>query len=439
MIRFWPRSLFGRNLLLLSVLVVVVQVASLAAYILIQRPRVIELAMLVASQVNTLDTVLAEVPPQGRADFIARINRDDRMAVYDQAPAGQARLPSAPLAQVFVNTLQQHLRPGIDYRWEGSPQTRLWIHVDIAGQPAWLTLPAERMLFPNQWLTHGLLLFSSIVPLAALVALLLQRRINLPLKRISAAARNLGAGGHPERLPDGGPAELAAVARQFNAMLDSLEAMEDSRALMLAGISHDLRTPLTKLRLSLALGGRQEGDEVARYFEQVEDIIGQFLDYGRSGTGERPVLLDLNTLVMQLAGEYEARGVAFTLSLAPLLTMYLHPVAMQRLIANLMENAVKYAGKGMQVRTARCDGKVRIMVLDRGPGLREEQIPSLLRPFARGDAGRSSTSGTGLGLTIVERLARQHGGTLQLCPRRHGGLCAMVEFPLPAHEPAAGV
>lgn len=438
MIRLWPRSLFGRNLLLLTALVVVVQAATLGAYILMQRPRVIELAVLVASQVNTLDSVLAQVPADGREAFIARINQGGELSVHTDAPAVPDSTPSAPLAQVFVDTLRAHLRQGIAYRWETNPSARLWIHVDIAGQPAWLALPAGRLLFPRQWLTHGLLLLSGIVPLAALVTLLLQHRINRPLKRLGAAARKLGAGGRPERLADDGPTELAAVTGQFNAMLDSLEAMEDSRAIMLAGISHDLRTPLTKLRLSLALGGREEEAQVARYFEQVDAIIGQFLDYGRTGAGERPVLLDLNTLVMQLAGEYEARGITFALSLARVPPMRLRPVAMQRMLGNLMDNAVKYAGKGLEIRTSLGKASVCIAVLDRGPGLREEQIPALLHPFSRGDTARSTTSGTGLGLTIVDRLARLHGACLQLRPRRHGGLSARIELGLPAHEPAAG-
>lgn len=429
--KLWPRSLFGLNLLLLLGLALVVMVCSVAVYIQMQRPRVIELGSLVAGQVNTLDSVLSQIAPANRENVIQHINQADQIVVHDQLPPGKRHIPRAPLIQLFVDSIHQELKPNIDYRWLGDTDARLWVNLNIAGQRSWVSLPVSQIPQPHRLLTRGLLLLIIIASVAVLLAFVLQRRLNRPLQQIAAAFHKLELGGRPEKLPEYTTTELALLSHQFNAMVESLDAMESNRAIMLAGISHDIRTPLTKLRLGLEMSNLQGSKELYRYLRQIDTIIDQFLEYGRSGNSEPEFTGDLNVLIQQLAAEFEGRDIMFALVLNPLPETVFQPVAMQRVLRNLMENAVKYAGGNELVITSYSQQhQLYIEVADRGPGISQDKISLMLRPFERGDAARTGVDGTGLGLAIAEALMRRQGGNLQLLPRAGGGLIAQVILPL---------
>jgi two-component system, OmpR family, osmolarity sensor histidine kinase EnvZ len=334
-----------------------------------------------------------------------------------------------PLGRLFIREVRRNLAKGIDLRVATTPHLAVWVHLDISGQRYWIKLPVNELI-PYRWLTSALVLWGCLAVSAALGALLIQRRINRPLRDLAKAAQNLGAGGRAERLPTYHASELAIVAKQFNAMMDSLEEMEASRTVMLAGISHDIRSPLAKLRLMLAIDEHARNLPVGQYIDQIDAIIGQFIDFGRVGSDEAMVDGDLNTLVEQLASEFAERGHVFALKLQPLPAWRFRPIAMMRVVHNLMENAVKYGGVGLEIHTYKADDTIVLAVLDRGPGLAEGDETRLLQPFTRGDAGRSNVSGSGLGLAIVDRVARLHGGRLQLIRRQPNGLEARLVLSL---------
>lgn len=436
-LRLWPRSLFGRNLLLLLALTAIAQMSTIIVYLLLQRPRVIEVAQLVAAQVNTLDLALSQVPADRSDTYVAQLNQAGPLKVQRADPPIDDAEPGAPLVQLFIHEVRRNLVKGIEIRWTSQPRMRIWVHVNISGQRYWIMLPVNALLH-YRWLTSVLALSLCMAFSAALGALLIQRRINRPLRDIAEAAHNLGVGGRPERLPTYAATELAVVARQFNAMMDNLDEMEATRAVMLAGISHDIRSPLTKLRLALAMDHHASELPLSQYIDQIDAIIGQFLDFGRAGSDEPLIDGDLNTLVEQLASEFSEQGHPFALHLDPLPAWPFRPIAMMRLVHNLMENAVKYGILGLEVRTYLSPDAITLAVLDRGPGLMVGDETRLLQPFARADVGRSSVSGAGLGLAIVDRIARMHGGRLQLIRRQPSGLEARVMFPLamPIAEPA---
>jgi two-component system, OmpR family, osmolarity sensor histidine kinase EnvZ len=164
--------------------------------------------------------------------------------------------------------------------------------------------------------------------------------------------------------------------------------------------------------------------------------VGQFLDYGRTASDEPTIEGDLNTLIMQIAGEFEEWGAVFELQLQKLPVMRFRPIAMLRVIRNLMDNAAKYGRQGLEVRTWHVAREVGISVLDSGPGISRSDSERLLQPFIRADAGRSSVSGTGLGLAIADRFARLHAGSVYLSPRASGGLEACVRLPCLQVSPA---
>lgn len=433
--RFWPRSLFGRNLLLFLTLSTVAHVATLTTYTMLLWPQAVELGKLTAWQINTLDSALSEVPIRQRDQYIARMGGVESIAGTSESPTGRG-LPAQGniLSQAFLNALLKHLTPGLEIRQVGRPggQVQYWVNINVGGKQVWVVLPIGDAV-RYRWLVTMLLLTLGVAVLITIAALLLQRRINRPLQEIAEAARKLGIGDLSQRLPTYPISELAAVAEQFNSMSDSLEDMEATRAVMLAGISHDIRTPLTRLRLALAIGEHADELHVSRYIDQIDAIVDQFLDFGRAGADEALIVGNFNTLILQLAGEFEERGHLFELSLGAIPDQCFRPVAMLRVISNLMDNAVKYAGCDLAVRTSVENGHIHLAVLDRGPGVPSGEEARIRCPFVRGQSSLA-VKGLGLGLAIVDRLARLHGGHLRLNRRHGGGLEALVMLPL---SPAA--
>jgi two-component system, OmpR family, osmolarity sensor histidine kinase EnvZ len=204
--------------------------------------------------------------------------------------------------------------------------------------------------------------------------------------------------------------------------------MERERAVVLAGISHDLRTPLSRLRLALEMSGagRAESEAMSADIDEMDAIIGQFLDFARGS--EPQARNDLDAVLGELTEHYErlSRNVSFTGErVAP---FNFARMAVRRAISNLVDNALRYAGEPVEVHVSTFDNSIRIEVMDRGPGIPQAEAERLKRPFTRLDTARSGPAGAGLGLAIVERVARAHGGALELQPRDGGGLLARLSL-----------
>jgi two-component system osmolarity sensor histidine kinase EnvZ len=198
-------------------------------------------------------------------------------------------------------------------------------------------------------------------------------------------------------------------------------------------VSHDLRTPLSRIRLGLEMMDRSEESALkAGLVEDIEDIdaaIGQFLDFARLRDAEEAVpSTDVNAIVEDVVARYTRSGKPVRARFGETRPRALRPRALQRLVANLIDNALKHGGGEVEIATGTHTGSVYVEVLDRGPGIPAESTERMLQPFTRLDAARSG-SGTGLGLAIVDRIARMHGGRVQLLPRDGGGLRARVELP----------
>ncbi|HEX5629378.1 MAG TPA: ATP-binding protein, partial [Usitatibacteraceae bacterium] len=259
-------------------------------------------------------------------------------------------------------------------------------------------------------------------------------RLNRPLARLARAAEDLGKGGDPAPVPESGPSEVRAVAAAFNRMKESLKKEERERTTFLAGISHDLRTPLARLRLDAEmLEGRVDAATQKGMVSDIEDmnaIIDQFIDFARSEATEALSPVDLCAIARGCAERAARAGAQVRCELAELPPLMLRPLAAQRLVDNLIQNAVKHAGGEILVRVAGRAGEAVVSVLDRGPGIPPAEIERLKEPFTRRDEARSGRSGAGLGLAIVARIAKSHGARFDLAPRGGGGLEASVAFPV---------
>jgi two-component system osmolarity sensor histidine kinase EnvZ len=241
------------------------------------------------------------------------------------------------------------------------------------------------------------------------------------------AAMRLGRGQPHEPLPESGAHELRTVAAAFNRMATNLEGMERERAMVLAGISHDLRTPLSRLRLALEMSGAdsQATDAMISDIDEIDAIIGQFLDFAR-GTNERKEENDLGALLGELAEHYARIGKDVRLIAHPVPPFPFARMAVRRAITNLIDNALRYAAEPVEVEAVVRNDAIAVDVRDQGPGIPPNEVERLKRPFTRLDDSRAGAGGSGLGLAIVERTALAHGGSLELLPRSPRGLIARL-------------
>jgi two-component system osmolarity sensor histidine kinase EnvZ len=309
----------------------------------------------------------------------------------------------------------------------------LWIKIQVRNQAYWVVFPPESRGSASVWAWAGWSFFG--VTLTILGAYLLMLRVNRPLLALTQAAEHIGAGKSPPPLPERGPSEIRTLSRAFNRMSENLKQLDQERAVLLAGISHDLRTPLSRLRLGVEMLRDDEDDPLhdgmISDIEDIDAIINQFLDYARE-EGDEPARPgeDLNQIVSSICSRYANLGRPVHADLQPLPPMTLRPTATQRMVTNLVDNAARYGNGDIEVRTERQGDKAVVRVLDRGPGIPEEEVERVMRPFTRLEASRSGSAGSGLGLAIVERAARLHGGEVLLLQRTGGGLEARLELPI---------
>jgi len=235
-------------------------------------------------------------------------------------------------------------------------------------------------------------------------------------------------------LPEEGAHELREVSRTFNEMTEALVRLDNERTLLLAGISHDLRTPLARLRLSVEMLPDESCASLKTGMIQdigdMDNIIHQFLDFVRGIEGEPTQMMDLNALLTSIADRHIRAGRKIAMSLAPTHLIPLRPLAMQRLLGNLVDNAFAYGGGEVTLATRITAGNIILSVLDNGPGIPASQMERLLRPFERLDTARGNMSGSGLGLAIADRIAKLHRGQLTLLNRPQGGLEARLTLPI---------
>ena len=435
-----PRSLLARNIALLVALVALSLACSFTVLLhYVQRPRIERASIIFSDYVQLLDRTLASMPPDAGGAVAAQLGGQPAPPpVAPPHPPNLSAFFRTWQRDVFVQALERHLPPGLPVRWQSGDDERLWLRLHAAGSPVWVPLPMAADAQASG-ITTALALSAGLALLAALTGYLIQLHLNRPLDALARAAQRVSAGERPPPLPTDGPTEIADVSRAFNRMADALQQAETTRSLMLAGVSHDIRTPLTKLRLAIAMAlPRGTHDALVasteHYLDQIDTILQQFMDYAGSGERETPQSGDLNTLVGQLVADFAGLGHEFAFDEGDVPPFSFRPVSLMRLLMNLMQNAVVYGRTGLGVRTWAEHGIAYAVICDRGNGIGAAELERLKAPFSRGTNARGHAGGTGLGLAIVERIARLHGGSLTFRDRDGGGLEAIVALPL---EPPA--
>lgn len=431
--RLWPQTLLWRSVLLIAALLVIAHLTWLQIFRASEtEPRALQAAQQIVSVVNLTRAALITAEPGRRFALLDELAEREGIQVYAGDPAEAVpALPDRPFLRIMEARLRQDLGPQTRLALERDGVNGVWVSFRIDSEEFWVSLPRSRIERNTslRWIGWGAL----VLALAVIGAFLVVARINRPLRELTRAAEQLGRGATPQRITETGPVEIRTLAQAFNNMAADIQRQDEERALLLAGVSHDLRTPLARIRLALEmLDDRGASDLKAGVAQDIGDIdaaIGQFLDFARPIDAETVAAdADLNALVQSLVGRYTRLGKNVQFAPGPLPQLPLRMQALQRLLTNLIDNALRHGGETVKIQTG-IEGKTAyVEVLDRGPGIPEADAERMLQPFTRMDNARS-TSGTGLGLAIVDRIARLHGGTVKLLPREGGGLRVRVELP----------
>lgn len=434
-------SLFWRTFLLILLLIA----ASLAAWVQSFRvfergPRAQQIAQQVVSIVNLTRSALLYSDPATRRFLLADLADNEGIRIVPLEPTDQVRpFPDIPLIGLVSKEVVDRLGANTQIAAAVNGIAGIWVSFDIEGDRYWVFIERDPLAREagTQWIRWAI---ASLL-LSVLAAIAITSVVNRPLKKLSNAARELGAGRTPALLPDAGPAEIRTVNASFNRMVGDLAKLEQDRAVLLAGISHDLRTPLTRLRLELEINELPEAARTAMIgdIEQIDAIVGQFLDYARPTPQQAREDIDLSALVDDVVSHArldEQERTRVERRIAPGVRIAGYRTELARALENLLANAARY-GRDPETGTLELsvelhiDGRHAVIgVADRGPGIAPDAVERLVRPFERGETARSGHAGAGLGLAIVARIARLHGGALALDANLPHGLRAQLRLPL---------
>lgn len=405
-------SLLKQNIAVLAAAILGALLVSLVLIAgLVLRPQIERSAADTAQTIRSLELSFAQMDPFQQILFTEalRANEKPGVLVAETVPDDAAQQRSW-FARYFLRVLSERYgiaAPDVLIDREG----RVWVRMVAADQPHWLslrTLPASDPLI-------GLLLASVIALLAALAGgIALQQRIVRPLKRLEEAVGLMSSPSDAYDTAIESPREIAAVSRALKDMSERLRAAEADRALMLAGVSHDLRTPLTKLRLSLAMIKTADAELVAgaeRNVVRIESMLTQFLDFARGFEAEETRAVPLRPL-LERAIEAGERSEAIRLDAPAGSVVRVKEAALLRAVENLLTNARRYGKPPISVSARIGSRELLIEVRDSGNGISPANVRDLMRPFARGDAARAG-EGTGLGLAIVDHVAKAHAGVVE--------------------------
>ncbi|HJQ61358.1 MAG TPA: HAMP domain-containing protein, partial [Burkholderiales bacterium] len=402
MTKLLPRTLLARSVLMITLILVVAHLAWLQIYRLSERePRARQVAQQIVSVVNLTRAALVTSQPDKRFSLLAELSRSEGIQIYVSDPDEVVPpLPQRPFLQTVAAELRERLGSDTRMAVSRSGVRGVWVSFQIDEDEYWVMLPRARIERNEPLRYIGWGLFVLLVALAG--AYFLVARINRPLRQLTRAAAQVGQGKIPPPVEESGPTEISTLASAFNQMAADLKRLDDERALLLAGVSHDLRTPLSRIRLGLEMlahkdqSGLKEGIE--RDIEDIDTAINQFLDFARL-TDSEPLTSegDLNAIIRSVAERYARLDRSVSIKLEPVPALPLRPLAIQRLIQNLIENALRHGGCAAEVVTGCTQAAGFIEVLDRGPGIPAGETDHMLRPFTRLDSARGGP-GTGLGL-----------------------------------------
>jgi two-component system osmolarity sensor histidine kinase EnvZ len=436
--RLLPRSAFGQTVFLIGFLLLINQLVSyvsVALYFI--KPTSQQINHLIAKQIKVVFLDTNQNTPLLSAELTQRFSEATGIAVYNQAEAMKNGLANTRYYGYFSEQMSAelggealvHIEQGDTFAfWVQPPQApQYWVKVPLSGLD-------ETDFSP---LTFYLLLIGVLSVGGAWV---FARHLNRPLKSLQQAALQVGRGDIPPPLNvDKGSTEIIAVTRAFNYMAEGIKRLEQDRALLMAGVSHDLRTPLTRIRLASEMMSEPDSwirDGIINDIEDMNAIIDQFIDFLRHHKQEALQSVNLNDLISELVLAEQVQQRLFITELDPKLPIImLRKIAIKRMLNNLLENALRYSDGDIEITTGyeKSRKQLYLEVRDHGPGIPEHKMDAMFAPFTQGDEARGS-GGSGLGLAIIKKIVDMHQGSISLFNHAHGGLIVRVYLPIKAQN-----
>ena len=401
-------------------------------------PRAQQMAAQVISIVTITRAALTHSASDLRRELLFDLASNEGIRIY---PLEKSDLveppPESELMAVLEDTVKARLGNETKFAGKVNDVAGFWVSFMIDDDEYWLRLDRERVegVSSVQWVGWG----TAALILSLLGAVFISRLINLPLARITTATRSIAKGKQPDPLPEKGPAEIRDANRSFNQMVADINRVESDRAVILAGISHDLRTPLARMQLEVEMARLPDDARQGMQSDlaQMDAIIGQFLEYAKPTDINHGASVQLTALVQECAQEAGRQSdVKISSHIAADVNVYGNATDLKRVVGNLIENARRY-GKTPDSSlseieiTCKSEGSQAVIeIADNGSGVPEMEMERLLRPFTRLDTARGQANGAGLGLAIVDRIVKRHHGSLKLSNKADGGLRVRIAIPV---------
>lgn len=432
-------ALFWRTFLLLTFLIISSVIAWLASFSMFERtPRTEQLAAQITSTVTITRAALEHAAPEMRRELLFDLASREGIRVYPLQSTDKIEpLDVSSTYPGLISMVRDALAKDTLFGASVNEVKGLWISFRINKDEYWLMLDRSRLndTLSSQWLRWvPMALFISLIGAALISAL-----INQPLARLTNAARAVAAGKKPPALPETGPTEIAEANKSFNQMVKDLTQIEADRSLVLAGISHDLRTPIARLLLEIEMAGLTEEARAGMQADltQMNAIISQFTNYAKPFSELESSEFDISEILSELARHANHRpNMQVTTDIQPNIKIESNQVEIKRVINNLIENAYRY-GKtpdtdniNLHISCHTEGNKVITEFSDRGTGIPESEFESVLKPFTRLNTARSQANGSGLGLAIVNRIVLRHNGHMNFINRTGGGLTVKLILPI---------
>lgn len=428
--RFLPRSAFAQTVLLIGMLLLINQVVSyLSVTYYFIRPSYQQINSLLATQIKVIFIQgLDHQDPNLHKEFFEATG----IRIMDENEARKSGLAQARYYQFLSRQMSDELGGSADVRISPGSPSLFWVNPPQAPD-LWVTVPIQGL---GEADISPLTIYLMVIGVLSVAGgWLFVRRLNRPLKALEGAALTVARGNFPPPLKEEGSSEIIAVTRAFNQMAKGVKQLEDDRNLLTAGISHDLRTPLTRIRLAAEMLPSEQDwirEGISNDIEDMNDIIDQFINYVRQDRQEKIERVNLNSLIDDVV---KARNIEahhdIELHLAEIPDLELRKVAIKRVLENLIDNAFRYGSDHISISSgyAPKSREVFFCIRDFGAGIPEEQIEVLFQPFTQGDKARGSM-GSGLGLAIIKRIVDMHLGHISLTNHPDGGLQASVYLPV---------
>ncbi|MCB1532529.1 MAG: HAMP domain-containing protein [Alphaproteobacteria bacterium] len=437
---FLPRTLFGRSLMILITPVLLIQIVT--SYIFFDRhwsKMTTRLAYAAAGEIAAITRMTEEQgadDPAALQEFYGYMARNlDLQADYapgktlgEEQKIGRADPWSSEVAQTLRAELQEKLRQpfllDIDF-------DEKWIHVAVQLEEGVLnvTFPGRRLFSSSGYIF--LLWMFGISLILLIVAILFMRNQIRPIRKLAIAAERFGKGRDVIAFRPSGAREVRQASQAFLDMHTRIRRQIDQRTAMLAGVSHDLRTPLTRLKLQLEmLGDSPDVDAMKTDIQAMERMIEGYIEFVRGEGDEAPRYTDMNALLEDVVAAARRQGVEVQMQAGEAMNIMVRPLAMERCLSNLVGNAGKYA-RHVWLSAAMDEKKLSITIDDDGPGIPEDHFEDVFRPFYRVDSSRNTaTGGVGLGMPIAREVVHSHGGKIWLEKSERGGLRVRITIPL---------